>query len=786
MSVSLSSKKDKMARITKSEDLVELYENIHHLLWTREGFSPEKAMDHLNLFLYLMCIEPQIESGNIHLSKVCKFSELAKIEEEGKLFDVVKKQVQAEIIKNPVTKDYFTRIEIQYPETVFNLVKHLNRIDMTIDDKDFLGSIYEYIIGRGMTTMSDDGQYFTERQICKCAMELGSVKLADDGTVDTMIDPFCGTGGFINEYVKTVQRGIEDKYAFWKNNTRNVYGNDIKVSSVMSTLLNLIFVTGTSFSKENIIHKNSFYEPLFSETEKKKKFRYIFTNPPFGGDKSKGDDFKFKYGEYEKGKTKKPENYVFKVSDDIRSIGIQIDDKVAAAVQLCMALLEEGGTCGLVLPEGFFFQSGKQLIELRKKLVEEYNVKYVVDIPQGVFENTPTKTCLMIFGKDGKTSEVEFIDFGKWTKQEERALIKVPVAELKEKGYSLNYKRYVKQEWNLPQEYSIYNLGDVIEVQLGKRIIKRTSLKGIIPVYGGGDISFHTSTKNREGVNCKISKEGMSLHNCVMIINGPFYMNSQGMTIVSSDDTLYNTQYLWYWLVNNKQTIYDCGRGTAQKAIDMTQFNEIKIPLPPIEKQREIVEQIDTYAVRANKLKDIVKDIERGLVLTVKQLYQSHECRMMELKELCKFLAKSKRVASSGKDKGKFNFYTCSEKVRKYDECDYKEEAIIIGTGGTPVIHIDNHFSCSTDNIIIQSDNNIISNGFLFYLIKGNMKIIEDGFSGSTIAHVTKRHIEEIQVPVPPLDAQITINDEYMFLFELKKRIAKYETIAAELISKLK
>ena len=117
MSVSLSSKKDKMARITKSEDLVELYENIHHLLWTREGFSPEKAMDHLNLFLYLMCIEPQIESGNIHLSKVCKFSELAKIEEEGKLFDVVKKQVQAEIIKNPVTKDYFTRIEIQYPET---------------------------------------------------------------------------------------------------------------------------------------------------------------------------------------------------------------------------------------------------------------------------------------------------------------------------------------------------------------------------------------------------------------------------------------------------------------------------------------------------------------------------------------------------------------------------------------------------------------------------------------------------------------------------------------------
>ena len=48
---------NKMSKITNECELRDLYENLHHLLWSNEGFSPEKAMEHLNFIFYLKCIE---------------------------------------------------------------------------------------------------------------------------------------------------------------------------------------------------------------------------------------------------------------------------------------------------------------------------------------------------------------------------------------------------------------------------------------------------------------------------------------------------------------------------------------------------------------------------------------------------------------------------------------------------------------------------------------------------------------------------------------------------------
>jgi hypothetical protein len=74
-----------------------------------------------------------------------------------------------------------------------------------------------------------------------------------------------------------------------------------------------------------------------------------------------------------------------------------------------------------------------------------------------------------------------------------------------------------------------------------------------------------------------------------MLLNEKYYLNSQAFTIKSKNDMLKN-EYLWYYLDNNKEQVFKCGRGTAQKAIDIEEFKSIKIPIPSIERQKEIVE----------------------------------------------------------------------------------------------------------------------------------------------------------------------------------------------------
>ena len=79
--------------------------------------------------------------------------------------------------------------------------------------------------------------------------------------------------------------------------------------------------------------------------------------------------------------------------------------------------------------------------------------------------------------------------------------------------------------------------------------------------------------------------------------------------------------------------------------------------------------------------------------------------KLVKIKDICEFQPKSKRQASYGTNEGKYNFYTSSDKIKKCNEADYKDEYLIIGTGGVPNIKIDKNFSCSADNLIISNKN---------------------------------------------------------------------------------
>ena len=108
-------------------------------------------------------------------------------------------------------------------------------------------------------------------------------------------------------------------------------------------------------------------------------------------------------------------------------------------------------------------------------------------------------------------------------------------------------------------------------------------------------------------------------------------------------------------------------------------------------------------------------------------------------------MKKSKRNASFGQPTGQYNFYTSSDKVQKCDIDDYKEECLIIGSGGVANIKLDNNFSCSADNMLLKTK----YNKYIYYILKGNMQMLAYGFKGSTLKHLSKDYLRNLQIPIP-------------------------------------
>jgi type I restriction-modification system DNA methylase subunit len=764
------------AEITKITDdtMKAFFEDLHNLLWNKAGLSPERALEHMTFFFAYRLIETQADV--LALPQECRWSYLASHKNENDTYETMKKGCLA-FQKNKVTKPFFKKPEIDKATIVYDIVQHISRISLTtMQETDTLGDIFEHMLGRGMSTMADEGQYFTNRKICKLAFKLAydikkTLRRAD-GSLCTFADWFCGTGGFPAEFVKGVN--ANDPLVNWKKDAGSLFCQDMNLSSVTTTLLNMLILTGIPFSGDTIRGSNSFTDAITMGAGAPfpgLTVDYCFMNPPYGGDKSKGREYKFAYSKTVKGDDGTSKKFF--VNQEIQSIGVEDDDKVSAGVQLAMATLSEGGVCCIVLPQGFFFGASKKCVELRKKIAEDYKIWSIVDIASGSFLNTGTKTSMMVFQKGvGATETVSFIGL------DERMLVEATLEGLRSKNYSLNYKQYLPQsavnvdgfemvklddilekkssgktkvgdisntgeypffscKINNPcgthslydheeTEYLLFaksggnskqptgdnlgigrfyymtersastsdvskfvlknksinlkyvsivlhtklyqiqslakyttglghididqmfdeiqiplpslekqqeiveqidfytqmahteeqslkilekivmgwvkemgrgkervKLGEVCEWQMGKRIVKDQVETGPIPVYGGGGITFYTNSSNRSGINCKISREGMSEANCVIMIHGDYHQNSQGMTVVSKDITKTINPYIWYWLVINKDKVYECGHGTAQKAISMAMLNDLQIPLPSLAEQQTLQSDFD-------------------------------------------------------------------------------------------------------------------------------------------------------------------------------------------------
>jgi type I restriction-modification system DNA methylase subunit len=783
--------------ITK-ETLPAFFEDLHNLLWNKAGLNPERALEHMTFFFAYRLIEQQADT--LSLPQECRWTYIASLKNENDLFETIKKGV-TEFRKKQKTKAFFKPHEIQKADIVFEIVQQINRISLTIlQETDTLGDIFEYMLGRGMSTMSDEGQYFTNRAICKLAFKLAydikkTLRRAD-GSLCTFADWFCGTGGFPAEYVKGVKANLKD--VDWKKDSGSVYCQDMNLSSVTTTLLNMLILTGIPFNGDKIRGSNSFTDAI--TTGSGAPFTgltvdYSFMNPPYGGDKSKGKEYKFAYSKEVKGedgvKTKK-----FFVNQEIQSIGIEDDDKVSAGVQLGMATIStDGGVCSIVLPQGFFFGASKKCVELRKKIAEEYKIHYVVDIASGSFLNTGTKTSMMIFQKGvGATEKVSFIGL------DEKPLVTATLTELRAKHYSLNYKQYLPQSAVEVEGFEMVKLGDICYTKNGfaiksENMTKNTSDYPVIKVKNLND-GVGRLIDDNDRINIKLKDEFIVKKGDVLIV---MVGNTAGKMAVWEDKDAYLNQNVHkihfkekavpryvYYILNSPalmEQILPLSSGTAQPFISPSSLYEIQIPLPSLERQAQIVEAIDGWATLAQQEEVALKILEKQMMFQVKEMGRGQA--RVKLGEVCEIESGTyitKKTATEG-DVPVYGGGDVSSRISEFNR-DSKFVIAKDGVSETCVRYVPGKFFLNHHGWTFKSKDNALYH-YVGYWLLNNQHSLYELATGTAQKGINQVSFYSLEIPLPPLTEQQTLQSDFDEIRHKHAKIAEYKANAQEAIQRL-
>lgn len=243
------------------------------------------------------------------------------------------------------------------------------------DDRHTFGSIYEQIL-RDLQSAGNAGEFYTPRAVTRFIVNRVDPKLEE-----TVLDPACGTGGFLACVIdhKRTQIKTEADEAIL---AASITGVEKKALPHMLAVTNMI-LHGID-TPTNIRHDNTLSRP-YKDYGKADRVNVIVTNPPFGGMEEDGIENNF------------PAHLRTRETADL-------------FMALIIKLLKDGGRAAVVLPDGFLFGEGTKT-RLKQSLLEECNLHTVVRLPNGVFNPyTGIKTNLLFFTKGEPTEHVWYYE----------------------------------------------------------------------------------------------------------------------------------------------------------------------------------------------------------------------------------------------------------------------------------------------------------------------------------------------------------------------------------------
>jgi type I restriction enzyme M protein len=483
------------------------------------------------------------------------------------------------------------------PETLKSFLKIID--EFSYDHSERLGDAFEYLLSV-LGSQGDAGQFRTPRHIIDFM-----VAIIDPKKNETVLDPACGTAGFLISSWKHILKANTDA----KGNSsltpdekgglaKNFKGYDISPDMVRLSLVNL-YLHG--FTDPHIFE----YDSLTSEDRWNEYADVILANPPFMSPKG----------------GIKPH----------KRFSIQAKRSEVLFVDYMAEHLTPTGRAGIIVPEGIIFQSQTAYKDLRKMLVENSLVA-VISLPAGVFQPySGVKTSILILDKSlAKQSnsvaffKIENDGFGLGAQRranagEQLTQVQLELAKYlqtlrnqqptdnlqptlglivhKDKivangDYNLSGERY-RDGAVISSSFPLVLLGDLCDVSKGSPITRDEVKEGFIPVIAGGQkpSCFH-NVPNRTGETITVSASG-AYAGFVAYFDEPIFA-SDCSTIKPSDQRLL-TKFLFHLLKTKQSDIYGLQVGMGQPHVYSKDLAKLQIPLPPLEVQKEIVAEIESY-----------------------------------------------------------------------------------------------------------------------------------------------------------------------------------------------
>ena len=378
-----------------------------------------------------------------------------------KMFDTVRFDVFTFIkkISNDETSAYSRFMNdavflIQQPRTLVKVVEGIQELDM--NDRDTMGDVYEYVLGK-MAESGTNGQFRTPRHIIRMMVELMQPKVDD-----RICDPAMGTAGFLVESAKYLKANYTQELLKKQNLTHfrtgmfSGFDTDPKMLRIGS--MNLML---NGVDNPNIVAQDS----LSNQNTKESTYTLCLANPPFSG--SLDHDV---------------------VNPTLLAM-VKTKKTELLFISLFIRMLELGGRCASIVPDGVLFGNSSGHKAIRKELIDKQRLQAVISMPSGVFKPyAGVSTAILVFTKTGVggTDKVWFYDmksdgfslddkrnpiadndipdviarFKNLAAEESRTRkdqsFLVPVEEIREKGYDLSINKYkevekVKVEYEKPE-----------------------------------------------------------------------------------------------------------------------------------------------------------------------------------------------------------------------------------------------------------------------------------------------------------------------------------------------
>ena len=255
------------------------------------------------------------------------------------------------------------------------VINKINAVDFNnLSERQHFGDIYEQILN-DLQSAGNAGEYYTPR-----AVTAFMVDRIDPHPGETLLDPACGTGGFLTCSIRHMRDRYVKKPEHEKAMQAGLRGVEKKQLPHMLCVTNMLLhgVEDAGFVR----HDNTLARPYISYTQSD-RVDIVLTNPPFGGREEDGIESNF------------PAHFRTRETADL-------------FLALIIRLLKPGGRAAVVLPDGTLFGEGIKT-RLKEHLMEDCNLHTIVRLPNSVFRPYASiGTNLLFFEKGAPTKDIWF------------------------------------------------------------------------------------------------------------------------------------------------------------------------------------------------------------------------------------------------------------------------------------------------------------------------------------------------------------------------------------------